>query len=153
MANLRRRTALDQQIVKIRIAVSEVDALRKKATSKPARPSRRREARTLEVRRCAITQGRFVQRLLLVMAGAAGAEDTTRLIGDFYHADCPLDDCPRPPSSPGLGSAAGVPESADKAKTLSALEYAAYAKRSTGERGPALLKRGSCALTRRTCSQ
>jgi hypothetical protein len=88
--------------------------------------------------------------MLLAMAGAAGAEDTTRLIGDFYHADCPLDDCPRPPSSPGLGSAAGMPESADKAKTLTR-HTQSVAPESAARRFS--IEISSCALTRRTCSQ
>jgi hypothetical protein len=62
---------------------------------------------------------------LVAMAGAAGAEGAAKLIGDFPSAGCPLDDCPGPPSSRGLGSPAGVPESADKAETLRALEHAA----------------------------
>ena len=38
MADLRRRTALDQQIVKIRISASEVDALREKGYLEAAAP-------------------------------------------------------------------------------------------------------------------
>ena len=61
---------------------------------------------------------------LVAMAGAAGAEGTTKLIGDFYRADCALDGCQRPPSSQGLGRPA-VPESGDKAGTLRTLEHTA----------------------------
>jgi hypothetical protein len=81
--------------------------------------------------------------MLLAMAGAAGAEDTT-------NADCPLDDCPRPPSSPGLGSAAGMPKSADKAKTLTR-HTQSVAPESAARRFS--IEISSCALTRRTCSQ
>lgn len=68
----------------------------------------------------------------------------------FYHADCPLDHCPRPPSSPGLGSAAGMPESADKAKTLTR-HTQSVAPESAARRFS--IEISSCALTRRTCSQ